>query len=157
MYSNKTDRPIRDSAIGLFLLLLGSFVGCGRNMVSVRGVVTLNGKPLPHATVTFHPLDQQRPAAAQTDASGRFSMGTFEAGGGTQPGAYKVTVAVAQPGAPQDEKNLQRAIVAARVRVHQAPPTIVHENYLLASKTPLEVRVPVRGDLVLALNDEGVK
>lgn len=70
----------------LFLL------GCsGPKIVPVSGVVTLNGEPLPNATVTFQPArqgDNINPgpgSMANTDARGAF---TLKVVGEDVPGAY---------------------------------------------------------------------
>ena len=84
---------------GLAIALLG---GCGGEpdapdtrpaRTSVGGVVTYNGSPVEGATVTFRPTGTGgRGANGRTDATGAFSMGTFEATDGVVPGEYSVVV-----------------------------------------------------------------
>lgn len=66
----------------LALLLVGSAimvssVGCGRSdlppLGRVRGTVTLDGKPLSGAIVSFQP-ENGRPAVANTDANGNYEL-----------------------------------------------------------------------------------
>jgi hypothetical protein len=87
------------------LLMIGAvlFVGCHREVVPVSGRVTLDGKPLPNAVVTFQPLSKkgaQQPAVTgsvgRTDADGRFALRVVSP---EQPGAmigpHTVTISTA--------------------------------------------------------------
>ena len=81
--------------VGLTGLLVAA-AGCNsqHTPVPVSGTVTLDGKPVEGATVTFHPLDddkEARPATGQTDKAGTFQL---KAGNedGTRPGEYKVVI-----------------------------------------------------------------
>ena len=72
--------PFRCSAplVGLTVLLFAA-AGCGsRNTpVPVSGTVTLDGKPVDGALVTFHPLGddkESRSATGQTDKTGTFQL-----------------------------------------------------------------------------------
>jgi hypothetical protein len=69
---------------------LAAVVGCGRSdIVSVSGVVKLDGKPYPNAVVSFQPLGTKdnpnpgRGSAGVTDAQGRYAL-TYD---GVKPGA----------------------------------------------------------------------
>src|SRR4051794_21244066 len=61
-----------------WLLLLGLlFVGCrksGPELAPVSGRITLAGKPLENADVVFQPDNGKSPAAARTDAEGRYEL-----------------------------------------------------------------------------------
>jgi hypothetical protein len=77
-------------------LLLGAAAGCDgrRTPVAVGGTVTLDGKPVEGAIVTFHLLGDDkegRPATGRTDKTGTFQL---KAGNedGARPGVYKVVV-----------------------------------------------------------------
>ena len=81
--------------VGLTVLLFAG-VGCGsrRTPVPVSGTVTLDGRPVEGAIVTFHPLGddkESRPATGQTDKTGTFQL---KAGNedGIRPGEYKVVI-----------------------------------------------------------------
>lgn len=82
----------------LSTMLVGSMlVGCGGQSYPptspVSGTVTLDGKPVEGATVTFVPNDSKlRPAAGVTDSSGKYTLTSFRSGDGAMPGEYKVTV-----------------------------------------------------------------
>lgn len=74
------------------------FAGCGDGrptLVPASGSVTLNGEPLEGAQVGLQPIGIEgysRPSRATTDASGRFTVGTFDKGDGIPEGSYRVTV-----------------------------------------------------------------
>jgi hypothetical protein len=70
------------------LLLLS---GCGAKYVPVEGVVTIDGKTVPGATVTFVSDDGKQMSSGTTDDGGNFTL-TSGANPGALPGNYKVTV-----------------------------------------------------------------
>lgn len=81
-------------------VVLVSVTGCGKpappflkDLVPVTGVVTLDGKPLDNATVTFMASEGvSRFSAATTDADGRYELKTEGSYTGALPGKYSVTV-----------------------------------------------------------------
>jgi hypothetical protein len=88
----------------LIMLMVALEAGCGPSrpaLLPAEGVVTLDGKPLANAALVFQPKAGGRPASARTDASGRFSMGTYTPQDGVLPGEHAVTiVAVESIGPP---------------------------------------------------------
>ncbi|NBO92123.1 MAG: hypothetical protein EBV06_07375 [Planctomycetia bacterium] len=79
-------------------LLLPMAVGCGRPaMVSVKGIVTYNGKPLKGCKVSFTPSgtdfnpDRHGYGFGITDANGAYEVQHPEGSKGIFPGTYKVT------------------------------------------------------------------
>jgi hypothetical protein len=73
--------------------LTSAFCGCGgSSAIPVQGTVTLDGKPVADAVVTFAPQGEGEPAAGATNASGKFILQRREAGDGVPPGSYAVTV-----------------------------------------------------------------
>ncbi len=87
--------PKRAIAWLVFIALGGTFSGCwsrGPETIPVQGIVTLDGKPVEGATVSFSPKAAGRPATGTTDAAGHFSLTTFEPGDGAVPGEHVVTV-----------------------------------------------------------------
>jgi hypothetical protein len=68
------------------------------NTVSVTGTVTYKGQAVAGATVAFVPDFPVQDAAkghgafGKTDAEGKFTLRTFEAGDGAVPGKYLVTI-----------------------------------------------------------------
>jgi hypothetical protein len=145
--------------------------GCGGlKPVWVGGKVTLDGKPLAGATVSFVPIDENkgRSAGGKTDNDGNFELTTFTHGDGALPGEYKVTVdlpdtTVAEkfyqprPGEPQDKgaimmmrrrpEDRQKLQAAQR----KAPSSAVPAAYRNAKTTPLREVVPPGGKVLIEL------
>ncbi len=85
------------------VVCLALFVGCSgggedkwtadrEKVVPTTGVVTLDGQPVEGATVNFHSKSKELAAYGRTDASGRFTLTTYEATDGAVPGEHVVTV-----------------------------------------------------------------
>jgi hypothetical protein len=94
-------RPTRRRALaliaaGLVSLLPGCRKSARKPVYPVRGQVLYRGRPTAHALVTFHPLEDDGPAAvrpvAEADEQGRFTLTTYAAGDGAPEGEYRVTV-----------------------------------------------------------------
>jgi hypothetical protein len=74
-------------------LSLFSLAGCGDSRTaSVKGTVTLDGKPVAKAGVAFRPQDGSRMSTGETDEQGNFVLTCYERGDGAVPGAHAVTV-----------------------------------------------------------------
>ena len=76
---------------GLFLCVA---IGCGRSgpeLVDVQGVVTLDGRPLDRATVTFQP-PAGRFSVAETDAEGHYRLKFTNSKFGAIPGTHTVRI-----------------------------------------------------------------
>jgi hypothetical protein len=59
----------------------------------VTGTVTLQGKPVAGAAITFVPTGEEGDAAsAITDSEGKYALTTWQAGDGARPGEYRVKV-----------------------------------------------------------------
>ena len=89
----KVLRPVRLLGLGV---LLAATAGCDgrRTPVPVSGTVTLDGKPVEGATVSFHLLGDDmegHPATGQTDKTGTFRL-TIGNEDGARPGEYRVVV-----------------------------------------------------------------
>ena len=83
--------------------LLIATTGCGDGVSRIptykaQGQVLWEGKPLANAFVVLHPENPELvPAQASTDASGNFTLTTFDTGDGAPAGDYKLTVAYYRP------------------------------------------------------------
>jgi hypothetical protein len=100
--------------------------GCGGPGASVEGLVTLDGRPLPGARITFHP-DAAGPVAygvSLSDGSYRLKTGAKESG--LEPGGYRVTVFALEVVEDAEEK---------------AGPLLTPDVYGDPAKTPLRVQV----------------
>lgn len=86
-----------------FLMAMNSFIllflaGCGggggvEGVVSAGGTVTLDGKPVSGATVSFAPDGAAgRHATGLSDENGKFQLTTLVPGDGAVPGRYKISV-----------------------------------------------------------------
>lgn len=88
--------------VGLILLCVLSLVGCGGgapakplpDTVPVTGTITLDGKPLAFAAVTFVPGVQTKgiECTGLTDESGNYKLTQIRGKEGAPPGEYKVVV-----------------------------------------------------------------
>lgn len=101
-------RAFFDSCRLLILMTISALcLGCGGGSdsanvetVPVQGTVTLDGKPIEGAIVTFVPVNEAQglPATGTTDKDGRFTLTAMgggkrgAAGAGTLPGEYYVGV-----------------------------------------------------------------
>lgn len=132
---------LRYPALGLFIALAGCVLvaGCSKGSqrpktYPVTGTVTLNGKPVEGATVTFVPKEPAtgtpppQAASAVTDANGRYAIGTFATGDGAIPGEYLVKVTkyrvpqAQQPQAGEDPQSEMQAFLQYQAGQQQAKP-----------------------------------
>jgi hypothetical protein len=96
--------------------------GGGPQVAPVTGRVTLDGRPLEHADVTFQPDGARRPSVGRTDADGRYEL------------AYKR----GQPGAIVGEHT---------VRIYVSPELVANPPRIPARyDTKSELRVEVQDD-----------
>lgn len=87
-------------------LVLAAAAGCGASTATVSGAVTLDGKPLEGATVSFTPASGDGGgvggSAGKTDAQGRFTLRTVVADkSGAAVGKHKVSISLYK----EDPKN----------------------------------------------------
>jgi hypothetical protein len=145
------------------LLITGP--GCGGaagRPIKTEGLITLDGKPVAGATVTFHPEKERgRAATGLTDEDGVFLLQTFVSGDGALPGDYKVTVikteALAAPPAAGDrEKHKEWMMKMMFNRSKQKPrASPLPKEYADPATTPLRVHVPSEGQVKLELRKAG--
>jgi hypothetical protein len=98
-----------------------SAIGCGKSAgpvvktEKVEGVVTLDGQPVPGATVTFVPVVGSSGASATgtTDSEGKYELTAVGAGSGAQPGAGTLpgeyNVGVRKVSVPEVQSEEQKA------------------------------------------------
>jgi hypothetical protein len=104
--------PVIDRHV-LKCVFIGVLVGLGgcndgvtqsETAIPVTGTITLDGKPLEGASVTFIPLaaDQGQGGVGSTDAAGKYEVTHFRTGKGLEPGEYRVAISklVMQDGSP---------------------------------------------------------
>jgi hypothetical protein len=124
--------PTAVVACGLVLVLATGCGGPGVDLVDVEGHVTLDGKPLPEATIIFTSATPEsgtsRPSMAQTDDSGWYQLQYSTEHSGVRPGKYRVTITTFRP---QSLDSLEKVIPRL--------PELVPETY--NSKSTLEIDV----------------
>lgn len=78
--------------LGLAVLL--PVLGCGGSseVSSVEGVVTLDGEPVPEATVEFTPVGEGRPSTGRTDESGHYELAYSATEMGAKIGEHTVKI-----------------------------------------------------------------
>ncbi len=93
--------------LGIGLIVVAGMIGCSGSggdrpkTEKVSGTVTYKGKPVDGAVVKFISDDAAKPAAVgRTDASGKFTLMTFDSGDGAVVGTFKV--AITKTKAPAD-------------------------------------------------------
>jgi hypothetical protein len=74
--------------------------------IQVRGMVTLDGRPMTKATITFRNLDTGLGTTVQIADDGNYEAVTLE--GGLQPGTYKVCFMPSDPEPPEIVAKLQQ-------------------------------------------------
>jgi hypothetical protein len=99
---------MKTAALGPLFGFLIALAGCGSDTshlpatVPAAGIVTLDGKPVPNAAVSFVAETGTYHATALTDASGKFQLRAFQEKEGAVPGPYKVEVNQTVLGGGQD-------------------------------------------------------
>lgn len=84
----------------------GAVQGPNEKLYSVKGTITLDGKPLEGAAVSFVPVQsktkQAHPSYGQTDSAGKYSLKNAQAKAGIFKGEYRIAVSkmVQQDGSP---------------------------------------------------------
>src|SRR5438874_12985055 len=83
------------------IVMLVWLAGCGGpehpEVGRVSGVITLDGQPLPEATVMFQPTNG-RASIATTDSAGKYSLTYLDGVPGALLGAHKVIIRTEIPG-----------------------------------------------------------
>lgn len=115
---------------------------------SVKGVVKLNGGPVPGATVAFGPKDGQPTAMGRTNDNGEYTLTTYEPGDGAAKGLFSVTVmrlvsTGAASGEPQHGVNVVPASGhdAAKSRAGGDDGNLIPAKFGDATTTPLSFKV----------------
>jgi hypothetical protein len=88
----------------LLVVVVAAAAGCGSSgpeIAYVTGRVTMDGKPLPNATVVFIP-ENGRPAGARTDENGEYVLNFTEGRQGAIPGKNAIRITTLRE-AEQDE------------------------------------------------------
>jgi hypothetical protein len=84
----------------------------------VTGTVTLQGKPLAGAAVTFVPTGEGEAASAITDSDGKYALTTWRAGDGAQPGEYRVKVSKQEQTAVDPSKMVKNLSIEEEQKIY---------------------------------------
>jgi hypothetical protein len=136
-------------------LAIGLVVGCGGETVNrppvykVRGKVTLSGKPIPGADITFSNREANRSAFGRTDENGEYQLTTFTANDGALEGKHEVTIVEIPPIASTP------ALPDIETEAYQPPG--VGEDTMPAPKSSLNARYadPSTSGLIAVVNKDG--
>lgn len=85
------------SGITMALLLAGCGSPTGPELGTVTGIVTLNGKPLSNANVTFVPTESGSPSYGGTDEDGVYHLMFNQHRAGAEIGRHHVLVELREP------------------------------------------------------------
>jgi hypothetical protein len=148
-------------------LALAGLLGCGFGgqvrLVPVKGTVTLDGKPLAKATVSFLPNPQnaaQTPGGDVTGPDGEFAA-IYEGRTGLAPGKYKVLVAAsrdlpptfkAPPGMENDPTEARKALGLDSVHPSVKPRSAGVKGYEAIPPADFDVDVPDAGATALTFD-----
>jgi hypothetical protein len=84
----------------------------------VTGTVTLQGKPLAGAAITFVPTGDGEAASAITDSDGKYALTTWESGDGARPGEYRVKVSKQELAAVDPSKLVQNLSIEEEQKIY---------------------------------------
>ncbi|WP_437222227.1 carboxypeptidase regulatory-like domain-containing protein [Planctomicrobium sp. SH661] len=82
---------IQKICAAIVVICLGCGGSNGPKLVPVRGMITLDGKPLDRASITFHP-EQGRPSVGFSDDEGKYELQYSFDRAGAMPGRHLVTI-----------------------------------------------------------------
>ena len=129
---------------------LTMLAGCGGSLpvadiekvTPVSGTLTYQGKPLPDYRVTFLPIDGKRAATGVSDAQGKFTMGTNDAGDGAPPGKHQVAFVWVPPNSAGEAG--QEAIIDDPSKLPK-PSIKIPAKYADPETSGQTVEIPPRG------------
>ena len=113
----------------------GFVAGCGGggsdiDLEAVSGTITLDGNPLPDASVVFTPTGGGRPALGVTDEDGDYTLEYSTSNSGTPPGEYVVSIRTYK--APTEDPDTGEMSEA----VPETVPDAYHTPSTLTAKVP---------------------
>ncbi len=112
------------------------------------GKVTYGGDPVEGATVVLSPTSQDgKPATGLTDASGMFTLRTFETDDGAIAGEYKVTVTKLKTSASSTVSEDDPNYDPEAADDSDEPEHLIPEKYSSAETTDLKATIPADGEV----------
>jgi hypothetical protein len=167
--AEKTPRSASWFSMARVLVALSGclLLGCGGKdqPVRVNGTVTLDGKPVDGAGVTFYPAKEGgRQASGITGSDGTFQLTTFKPNDGALAGEYKVTVQYSDPLSETDVPKVEQgksmkdvweaAMKAQKSKSKKPPKWVIPTKYSDPNKTELKQKVPTDGSVTLSLQSK---
>jgi hypothetical protein len=124
---NRPGKLVVSSLVTVGIVLAGCSNSSRPPTYPVTGTVTLQGKPLAGAVITFVPTAKDSDAAsAITDAAGKYALTTWQAGDGARPGEYRVKVSKQEQAAVDPSKMVQNLTIEEEQKIYveskKAPP-----------------------------------
>lgn len=144
-----SERKVQDLRWLAAMVMGGALIaGCSGwtgtdGMAPVSGRVTYAGRPVTAGRVLFYPEDGRRMAMGAIDASGNYTLTTFENQDGAFVGKHKVVIDAVRelsPGPQTPDEESQ----TAEARVERLVPAIYAER----KTSPLEAEVLERGNTI---------
>lgn len=122
-------------------------------VVPAGGVVRFRGQPLDGALVTF--VSQTVSASGRTDAEGRFTLTTFEAGDGAVPGKHTVCVSKVQLPDSAPDKSAAPVWRPGRTPRSSEPRQLIPKRYADPATSGLTADVAEGGNtgIVITITD----
>jgi hypothetical protein len=120
-------------------------------------MVRLDGRAVPGAVVTFHPVTGGRMATGTCNEQGHFELTTLQSRDGAFPGQYRVTVQYSEGVTPPPSTNVRDAFAGMAAAAKQAkvvPKFVVPERYSRPDMTELRSTVPQAGKVTLELTEK---
>jgi hypothetical protein len=116
----------------------------------VTGTVTMQGKPVAGAVITFVPTSNEGEAAsAISDSDGKYALTTWRAGDGARPGEYRVKVSKQEQTAVDPSKMVKNLSIEEEQKIYvenkKPPPpakSLVPSKYQDESTSGLSHTVP---------------
>ncbi|MGL4943942.1 MAG: hypothetical protein ACRC46_12225 [Thermoguttaceae bacterium] len=140
-------------------MLIVAVIGCApkaniSGLVPAAGVVTLDGKPLADASITFVPTSfgsESRGAGATSDTNGKFVVATLEPDDGIFPGDYKIVVDKREVvGKAPTEADYEAAKATGRSPIVQYK-TVTPTKYANAATSGLTATISPKGNKEIKL------
>jgi hypothetical protein len=140
--------------IGLSLAII-VFEGCStqdpraKNLVPAQGVVLLDGKPLPEASLVFTPTEGNTYSIAGSAYSlknGTFRLTTYLAADGIHPGYYNVTVFKEESIMPISPEKIAELEAEEKPLPEPIVKSLIPAKYNSAETSNLSVEIPKNGN-----------
>lgn len=136
------------------LVMLGCAEG-GPKVVPVGGKVSLKGKPVSGASITFSQEGSPRNAFGETDSEGKYQLTTYAANDGATPGEHKIsvskpTIGMTPPSAGDFGADYGKAMMESRAK-KKVINTDIPGKYTDMKTTPLKRNVDSKGPNVIDL------